>query len=81
MSLTQARVLAGSITLVGVIGFVGLLVAGHYVPEADRFLQIAAFVWFFAFGAVRITLQHSLARRVLASGKKRGNGSTKPQPW
>jgi hypothetical protein len=80
MSLTQARVLAGSITLVGVIGFVGLLVAGHYVPEADRFLQIAAFVWFFAFAVVRITLQHSLAS-VLASGKKRGNGSTKPQPW
>jgi hypothetical protein len=81
MSSTQARVLAASITLVGAIGFVGLLVASHYVPEADTFLQIAAFVWFFAFGTVRITLPRSLARRVLARGKRRGNGSIKPQPW
>jgi hypothetical protein len=80
MSLAQARVLAGSVTLLGVSGFVGLLVAGHCLPAADTLLRIAAFAWFFAVGAVRITLQYVLARRVLTSTKKREEGSAAQRP-
>ena len=81
MTLLQARILAGSVTSVGVIGFVGLLVAGSFVPDEAEFLRISAFVWFFAFGAARIALSHILAKRRGVSGQRPANGSSKPQPW
>lgn len=85
MTLTQARILAGSVTSVGVIGFVGLLVAGSFMPDEAELLRISAFVWFFAFGAARIALSHILAKRGRAKrgrakGQRPANGSSKPQP-
>ena len=86
MTLTQARILAGSVTSVGVIGFVGLLVAGSFMPDEAAFLRNSAFVWIFAFGAARIALWHILAKRGGARGERPANGSAKPhpvspQPW
>jgi hypothetical protein len=41
------------ITLTGVAGFVGLLVASHYDPPHATPLRIGALIWFFGFGVVR----------------------------
>jgi hypothetical protein len=41
---------------VGVLGFVGLLVASHYVPEAAAPLRVSAFAWFLCFGVLRAIL-------------------------
>ncbi|MEK7751819.1 MAG: hypothetical protein AAB654_07880 [Acidobacteriota bacterium] len=77
MTSTQARILAGFVTSVGVIGFVGLLVAGSFMPDEAELLRISAFVWFFAFGAARIALSHILAKRRRARGQRPANGSSK----
>lgn len=80
MTLVQARILAGFVTSAGVIGFVGLLVAGGFMPDEAEILGISAFAWFFVFGAVRIALSDILAKRGRARGQ-RPAGPPKPQPW
>ena len=42
------------VTLIGVIGFVALLVSSAYVPPLANPLRLIALIWFFAFGAVRV---------------------------
>ena len=81
MTLTQARIWAASVTSVGVIGFVGLLVAGSFLPDEATFLRISALAWFFAFGVARIALWHILEKRRGARRQRPAHGSTKPQPW
>ncbi|MGZ6014497.1 MAG: hypothetical protein ACXWKM_02015 [Phenylobacterium sp.] len=49
--------MSSSVTVLGVVGFVGLLVSSHYVPSLATQLQLAALVWFSGFGAVRYLLQ------------------------
>jgi NhaP-type Na+/H+ or K+/H+ antiporter len=44
------------VTVAGLIGFVGLLVASAYLPREADALRIAALVWFVVLGAVRTTL-------------------------
>ena len=44
------------VTVAGVGGFLGLLVAAVYAPSAQEGLRIAAFIWFLGFGAVRVIL-------------------------
>lgn len=61
--------MAGSLTSAGVIGFVGLLVAGSFMPDEAEFLRISAFAWFFVFGAVRMALSQILAKRGRAEVK------------
>ena len=51
------------VTLAGVGGFLGLLVAAVHAPPAREGLRIAAFAWFMAFGVARIILD-LLATRV-----------------
>lgn len=80
MTLMQARILAGSAAAVGVIGFVGLLVAGSYRPDEAEVLRLSAFIWFFAFGAARIALSYILAKRRRARGQRPVSGSSRPQP-
>jgi hypothetical protein len=43
-------------TVVGLGGFVGLLVSSHYFPSAADSLRMLAILWFFGFGAVRFAL-------------------------
>jgi len=44
------------IMLVGVGGFVGLLVSSHYFPTLANPLRAAGLVWFFGFGVIQTTL-------------------------
>lgn len=44
------------VTVAGVAGFLGLLVASIHVRSAEEILRIAAFVWFLGLGAVRVAL-------------------------
>ncbi|WP_428334294.1 hypothetical protein [Novosphingobium sp.] len=39
-----------AIRVAGVAGFVGLLIASHYLPAIATALRIAAIVWFFGCG-------------------------------
>lgn len=80
MTLLQARIWSGFVTTVGVIGFVGLLVASSFIPDDATFLRFTAFAWFFSFGIVRIALWQFSAKRAGPSGKKPANRSIKPQP-
>jgi len=43
------------IILVGVVGFVGLLVCSAYFPTLANPLRFAALAWFFAFGLLQTT--------------------------
>jgi hypothetical protein len=43
------------IILVGVSGFVGLLVSSHYFPTLANLLRVTALVWFFGFGLIQST--------------------------
>jgi hypothetical protein len=43
------------IILVGVVGFVGLLVCSVHFPALANPLRFAALIWFFAFGLIQTT--------------------------
>jgi len=46
-----------SITTLGAVGFVGLLLAGHFYAVWATPLRILAILWLFAFGALRYATQ------------------------
>ncbi|TAJ85043.1 MAG: hypothetical protein EPO41_28445 [Reyranella sp.] len=79
MTLLQARIWSGFVTSMGVIGFVGLLVASGLLPDEATFLRTVAFAWFLAFGIAGIAVRHRTKR----SGRKMerpAKRSIKPQP-
>ena len=43
-----------ALTIAGVAGFVGLLMAGHYLPQWGQGFRIAALIWFAWFGVLRL---------------------------
>ena len=43
-----------ALTVAGVVGFVGLLVAAHYLPGIAQPLRTAALIWFFVAGFIKI---------------------------
>jgi hypothetical protein len=55
------------VTLIGVGGYLALLIAGAYAHADQATLRATALVWFLGFGAVKIALDvrasHVLARR------------------
>ncbi|MGZ3403429.1 MAG: hypothetical protein ACXWKN_09420 [Phenylobacterium sp.] len=57
MANLKRSTVSSSVTVLGVVGFVGLLVSSHYAPNLATQLQLAALVWFSGFGAVRYLLQ------------------------
>jgi hypothetical protein len=75
---SQARIwYQAAATSVGVIGFVGLLVAGSLLPDEATFLRSLAFAWFFAFGIARV----AVGRHTKRSGRRLerpANRSIKP---
>jgi hypothetical protein len=50
------------VTLVGLGGFLGLLIAGAQVRSGQETLRAAALVWFFGFGVVRVALDLHASR-------------------
>ena len=48
------RPLISLVVVLGVIGFVGLLIASHSAGPAANSLRIAALAWFFGFGAIYV---------------------------
>jgi len=42
-----------SLSAAGVVGFLGLLVASHYIPEWATPLRVMALAWFVVIGVVR----------------------------
>ncbi len=44
-------------SLVGVSGFIGLLVAAHFMTAKAEALQVGALVWFLAFGVIRMAFR------------------------
>jgi hypothetical protein len=58
----RARLAAAGVQIVGVLGFLGFLLASRFAPDLEPLLQILAFLWFFAVGALWLVLP-SLARR------------------
>jgi hypothetical protein len=56
------------VTVAGVAGFLGLLLAAAYVSSGEEVLRISAFIWFFGFGALRVTLDVRASR----SSRRRG---------
>ena len=56
MGITTARVIARCVTIVGLIGFVGLFVASHYAPNAATCLRILGLIWFSGFGLIWLAL-------------------------
>jgi hypothetical protein len=51
------------VTLAGVGGFLGLLLAGAQARAAQDALRFAALAWFLGFGVVRIVLDVRASRR------------------
>jgi hypothetical protein len=45
------------LSLAGVVGFVGLLLAAHVMPAQAEPLRIAALAWFLGFGVMRLALR------------------------
>jgi hypothetical protein len=45
-----------AITIAGVCGFVGLLVASHDIPQWATALRIIALLWFACLGVLRLAL-------------------------
>jgi ABC-type Fe3+-siderophore transport system permease subunit len=70
MRIVTARAIAGCVTIAGVIGFVGLFVASHYAPDAATYLRVLGLIWFFVFGAIRITLPDLDGRDVQGPGRQ-----------
>ena len=64
------------VTLAGVAGFLGLLLAAVYVSSGEQVLRVSAFVWFFGFGALRVALDigasRASRRRGTCSGEREG---------
>ena len=58
--LVLARII---VTVAGVGGFLGLLIASIHVRSAQEILRISAFVWFLGMGAVRVVLDLRASRR------------------
>ena len=46
----DALLLAFAVTLVGIVGFLGLLIAGSLIPRYATPLRVLALIWFAAFG-------------------------------
>jgi hypothetical protein len=69
------------VTVAGVAGFLSLLVAAVQLPSAQQMLRIAAFVWFFAFGAARVALDFRAARASRGGGAWSGRGQHRPGSW
>jgi len=42
------------IVLIGLAGFIGLLIAGHYLPAWSPHLRAGALAWFLGFGAIYV---------------------------
>jgi hypothetical protein len=59
------------VTVAGVAGFLGLLLAGAYVSSGEEVLRISAFAWFFGFGALRVVLDVRASR----ASRRRGTCS------
>ncbi len=51
------------ISLIGVVGFVGLLVSSFYWPALAMPMRISAFAWFFGLGLMRVILVGRRRRR------------------
>jgi len=59
------------VTVAGVAGFLGLLIAAVHVRSAQEILRLAAFVWFLGLGAVRVALDLRVSRRSARRGLDR----------
>lgn len=55
-TLSRARLAVAGVMIVGVAGFLGLLLAARAAPDFASALRVLAFVWFFAAGAVWFVL-------------------------
>ncbi len=62
------------VTVAGVAGFLGLLIAAVHASPAQETLRISAFIWFFGFGAVRVALDVRAARASRRPGACSGRG-------
>jgi hypothetical protein len=51
------------VTMLGLFGFAGLLLASSAYPASATLLRELALVWFFAFGAVRVAVGRRPNRR------------------
>jgi peptidoglycan/LPS O-acetylase OafA/YrhL len=47
----------------GLCGFIGLLVASHFMPPQAMALRIAALAWFLGFGVIRMAFLRGRRRR------------------
>jgi hypothetical protein len=45
--------LRASVTVLGVAGFLGLLIAAHFAPSSATLLQGLSLAWFLVFGTLR----------------------------
>ena len=55
-----------AVTVLGVAGFLGFLLVARMDDAKASPFDVIAFVWFFAFGAVKVCLPWLLARRAAA---------------
>ena len=69
--LIPARVI---LTVAGVAGFLGLLVAAVHAGAPQQVLRISAFVWFFGFGAARIIVDLRASRASTRERDRRVGG-------
>lgn len=56
--------------LMGIGGFIGLLVAVHYIPNKADLLRVFALLWFFGFGVIYVAV----------SWRKRDPGGRRRRP-
>jgi xanthine/uracil permease len=57
-----------AVTVLGVVGFLGFLLAGRMDDANVSPFDVFAFVWFFTFGGIKFCLPSLLSRR--AAGKR-----------
>lgn len=61
-----------AVTVLGVAGFIGFLLAGRMDDANASPFDVFAFVWFFTFGGIKFCLPWLLSRR--AAGKRDSSG-------
>ncbi|MBS0518313.1 MAG: hypothetical protein JSR90_06445 [Proteobacteria bacterium] len=61
--LSRPRLAVAGVMVVGVAGFLGLLLAARAAPDFASALRTLAFVWFFAAGAVWFVLSARARKR------------------
>ena len=52
----DAVIAASAVTLIGILGFLGLLVAGNLFPGGAVVLRVIALIWFVIFGALYVKI-------------------------